>query len=58
VRAGRALFATRGRIGAVAWSPDGRWLMLEAPGQLVAVRVAGTSRVLSFPGGRLDGWSR
>ena len=58
VRAGRALFATRGRIGAIDWSPDGRWLMLEAPGQLVAVRVAGAPRVLSFPGARLHGWSR
>jgi len=58
VRAGRELFATRGRIPRVAWSPDGRWLMLETPEQLVAVRVVGAPRVLSFPGGRLEGWSR
>jgi hypothetical protein len=58
VRAGRELFATRGRIGAAAWSPDGRWLMLETPDQLVAVRVVGAPRVLSFPGARLEGWSR
>jgi len=58
VRAGRELFATRGRIGAAAWSPDGRWLMLETPDQLVAVRVVGAPRVLSFAGARLEGWSR
>jgi hypothetical protein len=58
VTAGRELFATRGRIAAAAWSPDGRWLMLETPAQLVAVRVVGSPRVLSFPGGRLEGWSR
>jgi hypothetical protein len=58
VTAGRELFATRGRIAAAAWSPDARWLMLETPGQLVAVRVIGGPRVLSFPGGRLEGWSR
>ena len=58
VRAGRELFATRGRIPRAAWSPDGRWLMLETPEQLVAVRVVGAPRVLSFPGGRLEGWSR
>jgi hypothetical protein len=55
---GRELFATRGRISGAAWSPDGGWLMLETPDQLVAVRVVGTPRVLSFPGGRLEGWSR
>jgi hypothetical protein len=32
--------------------------MLETPDQLVAVRVIGSARVLSFPGGRLEGWSR
>jgi hypothetical protein len=58
VQAGRELFATRGRIRAAAWSPDGRWLMLETPGQLVAVRVVGAPRVLTLPGARLDGWSR
>jgi hypothetical protein len=58
VHAGRELFATRGRIARAAWSPDGGWLMLQTSGQLVAVRVAGTPRVLSFPGGRLEGWSR
>jgi hypothetical protein len=54
------VYATRGRIAGLAWSPDGRWLMLDTPaaGQLVAVRVVGRPRVLSFPGGRLDGWSR
>jgi len=57
VHAGRELFATRGRIRAAAWSPDARWLMLETPGQLVAVRVVGAPRVLTLPGARLDGWS-
>jgi hypothetical protein len=32
--------------------------MLETPDQLVAVRVVGGPRVLSFPGGRLEGWAR
>jgi hypothetical protein len=32
--------------------------MLDAPDQLVAVRVVGAPRVLSFPGDRLEGWSR
>jgi hypothetical protein len=61
VTAGRRdVFATRGRIAGLAWSADGRWLMLDTPdaGQLVAVRVVGPPRVLSFPGGRLHGWSR
>jgi hypothetical protein len=59
VVAGREVFSTRGRIAGLAWSADGRWLMLDATdaGQLVAVRVVGRPRVLSFPGGRLDGWS-
>jgi hypothetical protein len=39
-------------------SPDGRWRMLETPEQWVAVRVAGPPRVLSFSGGRLEGWAR
>jgi hypothetical protein len=56
----RTVYATRGRIAGLAWSPDGRWLMLDTPdaGQLVAVRVLGSPRVLSFAGGRLQGWSR
>ena len=60
VTAGREVFSTRGRIAGATWSADGRWLMLDAPGarQLIAVRVRGAPRVLSFPGGRLDGWSR
>jgi hypothetical protein len=58
VRTERELFATRGRIARAAWSPDGGWLMLETPEQFVAVRVVGPPRVLSFPGGRLEGWSR
>jgi hypothetical protein len=60
VTAGREVFTTRGRIAGLAWSADGRWLMLDTPdaGQLVAVRVIGPPRVLSFPGGRLQGWSR
>jgi hypothetical protein len=60
VVAGREVFTTRGRIAGLAWSADGRWLMLDTPdaGQLVAVRVVGPPRVLSFPGGRLHGWSR
>jgi hypothetical protein len=60
VSAGRELFATRGRITGAVWSLDGRWLMLDAPdaGQLIAVRVRGAPRVLSFPGGHLEGWSR
>lgn len=60
VSAGRQVFATRGRITSATWSPDGRWLMLDTPDarQLIAVRVRGAPRVLSFPGGRLEGWSR
>lgn len=60
VTAGRELFATRGRITGATWSHDGRWLMLDAPDarQLIAVRVRGAPRVLSYPGGRVDGWSR
>jgi hypothetical protein len=60
VVAGREVFTTRGRIAGLAWSADGRWLMLDTPdaGQLVAVRVVGPPRVLSFPGGRLHGWSK
>jgi hypothetical protein len=58
VYAGRELFATRGPIARAAWSPDGGWLMLETSDQLVAVRVVGSPRVLTFPGGRLMGWSR
>jgi hypothetical protein len=57
-RLGRELFATRGRIARAAWSPDAGWLMLEMPDQLVAVRVVGPPRVLSYPGGRLEGWAR
>jgi hypothetical protein len=58
--AGREVFATRGRIAGLAWSADGGWLMLDTPdaGQLVAVRIVGRPRVLSFPGGRLQGWSK
>ena len=60
VTAGHQVFATRGRITGAEWSPDGRWLMLEAPAadQLIAVRVHGAPRVLSFPGGRIQGWTR
>lgn len=60
VTAGREVFATRGRITGANWSPDGRWLILDAPDvrQLIAVRVRGGPRVLSFPGERVDGWSR
>jgi hypothetical protein len=59
VTAGRELFATRGRIAGATWSHDGRWLMLDAPDarQLIAVRVRGAPRVLSYPGGRVQGWS-
>jgi dipeptidyl aminopeptidase/acylaminoacyl peptidase len=58
--AGRDVFATRGRIAGATWSLDGRWLMLDAPAgrQLIAVHVRGAPRVLSFPGGRVEGWSR
>ncbi|HZB75298.1 MAG TPA: hypothetical protein VE526_03660 [Solirubrobacteraceae bacterium] len=59
VIAGGQVFSTRSRIPGLAWSVDGRWLMLDArdAGQLIAVRVAGAPRILSYPGGRLDGWS-
>ena len=59
VTAGRELFATRGRITGATWSHDGRWLILDAPDadQLIAVRVRGAPRVLSYPGGRVQGWS-
>lgn len=60
VRAGRELFATRGNVARAIWSPDGRWLLLEVrdANQLIAARVTGPPRVLSFPGGRLQDWSR
>jgi Tol biopolymer transport system component len=56
---GREVFSTRSRITALAWSADARWLMLDArdAGQLIAVRIVGRPRILSYPGGRLDGWS-
>ena len=59
VSAGREVFSTRGRITGATWSQDGRWLMLDASDarQLIAVRVHGPPRVLSFPGGRVQGWS-
>jgi hypothetical protein len=60
VSAGRQVFATRGRLTGATWSLDGSWLMLDAPGarQLIAVHVRGGPSVLSFPGGRVDGWAR
>jgi hypothetical protein len=60
VTAGREVFATRGRITGATWSLDGSWLMLDAPRarQLIAVHIRGGPSVLSFPGGRVDGWSR
>ena len=56
---GAEVFSTRSRITALAWSADARWLMLDArdAGQLIAVRIVGRPRILSYPGGRLDGWS-
>jgi dipeptidyl aminopeptidase/acylaminoacyl peptidase len=48
----RLLFGGRGRLGAVTWSPDGRWLLASQPGadQWLFVRVRGTARVKAVAG--------
>ena len=64
---GGRVFAGRGRVSDLAWSPDGRWLLIAWPDadQWVVVRADGGSiravsriaeqfRSSSFP--RLDGW--
>jgi dipeptidyl aminopeptidase/acylaminoacyl peptidase len=60
VTAGREVFASRARITRATWSLDGGWLVLDAPAarQLIAVHVRGIPRVLSLPGGRVQGWAR
>lgn len=63
----RRVFAGSGRFGALAWSPDGRWLLVpwEDADQWVFVRVAGARRLApvagisrQFEGGfpRVGGW--
>jgi WD40 repeat protein len=64
----RRVFSGAGRFGDVAWSPDGRWLLLSWPSadQLLFIRSAGVRRLLAYSniteqfGGRafphLRGW--
>jgi hypothetical protein len=44
----RTVFAAPGRLAALAWSPDGRWLLASLPGadQWVFVQARGPHRVL------------
>ena len=65
---GRQVFAGAGRFGGLAWSPDGRWLLVTWPDadQLVFLRVGPRPKLVayaniarqfgSFP--ELAGWSR
>jgi hypothetical protein len=64
----RRIFSGAGRFGDVAWSPDGRWLLLSWPtaDQLLFIRSTGVRRLLAYSnvteqfGGRafprLRGW--
>ena len=56
---GGRVLSIRSRIPALAWSGDGRWLLLDArdAGRVLAVRARGPLRVFSRPGGRLEGWA-
>lgn len=68
LRESRRLFAGGGRLAGLAWSPDGRWLLVGWPAadQWVFVRAAGASRIVAvsnvseqfrsqaFP--RVEGW--
>ena len=46
----REIFAGAGRFGDVAWSPDGRWLLLSWPtaDQLLFIRSTGVRRLLAY----------
>jgi hypothetical protein len=48
----RLLFAGAGRLGAVTWSPDGRWLLVPWPtaDQFLFVRTTGSPRVEAAQG--------
>lgn len=52
-------FTTQGRIASATWSPNGRWLLLNATDaeQLIAIRIVGTPRVQSYPGANVQDWS-
>jgi hypothetical protein len=65
-RTGRRVFATTGRLGSLAWSPDGRrllvlwtagdqWLVLPAGGRRRVVAVAAVSRFFGGPP-LVEGW--
>ena len=66
--AGRVIFRGTGSFGDLAWSPDGRWLLVTWPtaDQWVFVRVTGPRRIVAvsnvtrqFGGGafpRIAGW--
>jgi hypothetical protein len=58
-RVGGRVVSIRSRIPALAWSGDGRWLLLDArdASRVLAVRARGPLRVVSRPGGRLEGWA-
>jgi hypothetical protein len=59
VTAANQHFTTQGRIASATWSPDGRWLLLNATDadQLIAIRVVGKPRVQSYPGANVQDWS-
>jgi WD40 repeat protein len=46
----RRIFAAAGRFGGVAWSPDGRWLLLSWPSadQWLFIRSSGVRRLLAY----------
>jgi hypothetical protein len=46
----RRIFSGAGRFGDVAWSPDGRWLLLSWPSadQLLFIRSTGVRRLLAY----------
>jgi WD40-like Beta Propeller Repeat len=46
----RRIFSGAGRLGDVAWSPDGRWLLLSWPSadQLLFIRSTGVRRLLAY----------
>ena len=49
LRGSRRLFAGGGRLAGLAWSPDGRWLLVGWPAvdQWVFIRAAGASRIVA-----------
>ena len=60
------IFAAAGRFGQIAWSPDGRWLLVSWPSadQWLFIRSSGVRRLLAYshvaeqlgPGPRVLGW--